>query len=52
MGFGLLQMVLKSDTERCASEDAGPQGEWIVRSHIACRGERSTPYKDVEICLE
>ena len=25
-GFELLQMVLEPDTERCASEDAGPKG--------------------------
>ena len=28
--FGLLQMVLESDTERCANEDIGPQGGWVV----------------------
>ena len=47
-GLGLLQMVSKPDTGRCASEDAGPQGKWIVRSHIGWRGERSIPYKDEE----
>ena len=30
-GLGLLQMVSKPDTRRCASEDAGPPRGWIVR---------------------
>ena len=47
-GPGLLQMVSKPDTGRCASEDAGPPRGWIVRSHVGCRGERNIPYKDVE----
>ena len=44
----MLQMVLEPDTERCATEDAGPQGGWIVRSHFGWRGEQSIPYKGVE----
>ena len=32
--LGLLQMVLEADVGRCTSEDASPQGGWIVRSHI------------------
>ena len=47
-GFELLQIVSEPVTERCASEDAGPQGGWIVRSHIGWRRERSIPYKGVE----
>ena len=46
--FGLLQMVLKSDTGLCTSEDAMPSRRWIVRSHISWRGERNIPYKGVE----
>ena len=49
--LGLLQIVSKSDIERCASEDAGSQGGWIVRSHSGWRGERSIPDKSVEISL-
>ena len=47
-GLGLLQMVSELVTGQCASEDAGPQGGWIVRFHVAWRGERSIPYKGVE----
>ena len=52
------------DISWCASEDVGsqggwtsdsvpvrilgPQGRWIVRSHIGWRGERNIPYKGVE----
>ena len=50
-GVGLLQMVSKPDTEWCASEGAGPQGEWIVRSHISWREERNTRYNYVETFL-
>ena len=31
------------------SEDAGPQREWIVMSHIGWGGEQTTIYKGVEI---
>ena len=44
-------MVSKPDTGQCASEDAGLQGGWIVRSHIGWRGERNIPYKGVETLL-
>ncbi|KAG7037657.1 hypothetical protein SDJN02_01287, partial [Cucurbita argyrosperma subsp. argyrosperma] len=37
-GLGLLQMVLELDTRRCASKDAGLQGEWIVRSDYENQG--------------
>ena len=47
-GRELLQMVLEPDTKQYVSEDAGPQGGWIVRSHIGWRGEQSIPYKGVE----
>ena len=47
-GLGLLQKASKLDTERCTSEDAGPQEGWIVRSHIGWRGERNILYKGVE----
>ena len=47
-GLGLLQIVSEPDTKRCTNEDAGPQGRWIVRSHIGWRGEQSIPHKDVE----
>ena len=40
----LLQMISKLNTGACVSEEAGPQGEWIVRSHIDWRGERNIPY--------
>jgi len=32
----------------CASEDAGSQEEWIVRSHIDWKGEQSIPHEGVE----
>ena len=48
LGLGLLQMVSELDIGRCASEDAGPQGGWIVSSHIGWRGERHIPCKGVE----
>ena len=44
-GIGVLQMALELGFERCASEDIGPQREWIVRSHIGWRGEQNIPYK-------
>ena len=47
-GLGLLQMVSEPGSGQCASEDTGPQGGWIVRSHIGWRGERSSPCKGVE----
>ena len=37
-GLGLSQMVSKSDTGQCVSKDVGPEGGWIVRSHISWRG--------------
>ena len=46
--FGLLQMVSKLGTKRCASEDVGTSKGWVVRSHIDWRGERNIPYKGVE----
>ena len=42
--FELLQMVSEPDTGRCASENVGPQGGWIVRSHISWKGEQSIPF--------
>ena len=33
-------MVSEPNTRRHASEDAGPQRRWIVRSHIGWRGEQ------------
>ena len=36
-------MILELVIGRCASEDPGPAREWIVRSHIGWRGERSIP---------
>ena len=50
-GFELLQIVSKPITGQCASDDAGPQGRWIVRSHIGWRGERNIPHKGVENSL-
>ena len=47
--LGLIQMLSELDTRRCASEDAGLEGRWIVRSHICWGGERNIFYKDVEI---
>ena len=47
-GLGLLQTVSELDTGRCASEDTGPLREWIVRSHMGWRRERSISYKGVE----
>ena len=38
-------MVSELDAEYCASEDVGPQGRWIVRSHLGWRGEQNIPYK-------
>ena len=32
----------------CQVKTLGPQVEWIVRSHIGCRGERIIVYKGVE----
>ena len=29
---------LEPDTERCVSKDVGPQGRWMVKSHIDWRG--------------
>ena len=46
--LGRLQMVPEPVTGRCANEDAGPQGGWIVRSHISWRGKQSIPYKSLE----
>ena len=37
--FGLLQMVSGSNTEWCASEDAGLPRGWIVRSHVGWKGK-------------
>ena len=47
-GLGLLQMVLESDTGRCASEDARPPMGGFVRSHIGWRGEQNISYKGVK----
>ena len=44
-------MVLELDTGRCASEDASPQGKWILGSHIGWRGERNIPYKGENLFL-
>ena len=41
-------MVSEPDTIWCASEDAGPQEGWIVRSHIGWRGKRNILYKGVK----
>ena len=41
-GLGLLQMVLESDTGRCASEDAGPSRG--VDCEIPHRLERGTKH--------
>ena len=38
-------MISESDTGR---RTLGPQGGWIVRSHISWRGERNIAYKGVE----
>ena len=51
--IGLLRMVSEADSGWCASEDAGPQRGWIVRSHIVrshidWRGKRNIPCKGVE----
>ena len=40
-GLGLLQMVSEPDIGRCVSENAGPEGEWIVRSYIGWRGDET-----------
>ena len=44
-------MVSRLDTEWYASEDAGPQKEWIVRFHINWRREWNIAYKGVETVL-
>ena len=41
-------MLLQMMSGKCASEDSGPQGGWIVRFHIGWRGERSILYKGVD----
>ena len=46
--LGLLQMVLESDTGRCASEDAVPPKGVDCKIPHRWRGERSIPYKGVE----
>ena len=33
---------------KSASEDAGPEGGWIVMSHVGWEGEQTTIYKGVE----
>ena len=38
-------MVLELDIGRCANEDVGPPREWIVRSDIGWREERSMNVK-------
>ena len=47
-GLGLSQMVSEPDTGGVLARTLGPQREWIVRSHISWRGERSIPYEGVE----
>ena len=63
-GLGLLQMVSESDIRRCVNEETeseggwtrggvpartfGPEGRWIVRSHIGWGGEQSILYKSVK----
>ena len=49
-GLGLLQMVLDSNTDWCASEDAGFKGGVCKIPHWLER-ERVVSYKDVEISL-
>ena len=34
--------------ERVLAKKLGPEGGWIVRSHVNWRGERSIVYKGVE----
>ena len=46
--LALLQMVSEPDTGRCANEDTGLQGGWIVRSHVGWRWEQNIPYKSIE----
>ncbi|KAG7020597.1 MFP1 attachment factor 1, partial [Cucurbita argyrosperma subsp. argyrosperma] len=44
------QYLLAVDCYGCASEDAGPEGEWMVRFHIDSREERvSQRWVDCEI---
>ena len=47
-GLGLLQIVSESIIRQCTSNDTGPQGKWIVRSHVDWKGELSISYKSVE----
>ena len=43
-----LQMILKPDTKRCASDDAGPLRGVDCEIHIGWREERNIFYKGVE----
>ena len=48
VGLGCYKWYQSRSPDRCASKDAGPQGGWIVKSHICWRGERSGLYKAVD----
>ena len=46
VGFGcykLYQSQTQGDVQRYASKDVGPQGKWIVRSHVVWRKEQNIP---------
>ena len=48
-GFGLLQIVLESDTGQCVGKDVDPKGSGLGGgSHIGWRREQSITYKGVE----
>ena len=47
--LGLLEMVSEPDIERCASEEAGPQGGWVVRSLVGWRARWPPRRVDREI---
>ena len=38
----------QSEEGKSASKDVGPEGGWIVMSHIGWEGEQNTIYKGVE----
>ena len=45
-GFGRVPRRLEKGTS--ANENAGPEGGWIVMSHIGWGGEQNTLYKSVK----
>ena len=50
-GVDLVVVPHRYEKGMSVSEDAGPEGQWIVMSHISWGGEQNTPYKGVKTFL-